>query len=65
MVDARGTSKSREQSGLNQLKKVRANVLGIVLNNAVMQTPTTYYTAQAPSTPTVALPPRVRPARRG
>jgi polysaccharide biosynthesis transport protein len=62
VVDARGTSKSRAQSGLNQLKKVRANVLGIVLNNAVMQTPSTYYTAQAAPAPSVTLPTRVRGA---
>jgi tyrosine-protein kinase len=59
VVDARGTSRSRAQSGLNQLKKVRANVLGIVLNNAVMQTPSTYYTAQAAPAPSVGLPTRV------
>jgi succinoglycan biosynthesis transport protein ExoP len=61
VVDARGTSRSRAQSGLNQLKKVRANVLGIVLNNAVMQTPSTYYTAQAAET-TSAPRPRRAPA---
>jgi capsular exopolysaccharide synthesis family protein len=55
IVDARGTSRSGAQSGLNQLKKVRANVLGIVLNNAVMQTPSTYYTAPS-STPTLRAP---------
>jgi capsular exopolysaccharide synthesis family protein len=69
VVDARGTSKSRAQSGLNQLKKVRANVLGIVLNNAAMETPSTYYSAHAtaaPSTvtptPTPAPTPAVQPA---
>ena len=58
VVDARGTSRSRAQSGLNQLKKVRANVLGIVLNNAVMQTPSTYYAAQPTAASSVALPAR-------
>jgi tyrosine-protein kinase len=47
VVDARGTSRSRAQSGLNQLVKVRANVLGIVLNNAAIETPSTYYGGQA------------------
>jgi capsular exopolysaccharide synthesis family protein len=63
VVDSRGTSRSRAQSGLNQLKKVRANLLGIVLNNAVMHTPSTYYTAQTASAPSVGLP--TRPAAPG
>jgi polysaccharide biosynthesis transport protein len=60
VVDARGTSKSKAQSGLNQLKKVRANVLGVVLNNAVMQTPSTYYTTQA-TAPSPSLQTRIPP----
>jgi len=56
VVDARGTSRSRAQSGLNQLKKVRANVLGVVLNNAATETPSSYYTAQATAAPTSTLP---------
>jgi tyrosine-protein kinase len=58
IVDSRGTSRSQAQSGLNQLKKVRANILGIVLNNAVMHTPSTYYTAQTADAPSVGLPTR-------
>jgi succinoglycan biosynthesis transport protein ExoP len=54
VIDARGTSRSRAQSGLNQLKKVRANVLGIVLNNAQMETPSSYYTSKA-VTPAIAV----------
>jgi capsular exopolysaccharide synthesis family protein len=58
VVDSRGTSRSSAQSGLNQLKKVRANILGIVLNNAEMHTPSTYYTAQSAAAPPVGLPTR-------
>ena len=47
VIDSRGTSRSRAQSGLNQLKKVRANVLGIVLNNAQIETPSRYYSGGA------------------
>jgi capsular exopolysaccharide synthesis family protein len=65
VVDARGTSKSRAQSGLNQLKKVRANVLGVVLNNAIMQTPSTYYTQQAAGASSAGLPTRMPAADSG
>jgi polysaccharide biosynthesis transport protein len=58
VVDARGTSKSRAQSGLNQLRKVRANVLGIVLNNAEFESPSTYYGPPPAGAPSTILPPR-------
>ena len=48
MIDARNTTRSHGVAGLNQLKKVRAQVLGVVLNNTESQSPVGYYGPRAP-----------------
>jgi capsular exopolysaccharide synthesis family protein len=54
VVDVRNTARSKAQAGLNQLAKVRVNVLGIVLNNLPHQNFKGYY---GPQGPVVARPP--------
>ena len=48
VIDVRNTARSRAQAGLNQLAKVRVDVLGIVLNNLAQQSFKGYYGPQGP-----------------
>ena len=43
VVDERSTKRSEAQSGLNQLRSVRARVLGVVLNRSSVPGPDGYY----------------------
>src|SRR5207237_6900305 len=47
VIDARNTTRSNGVAGLNQLRKVRARVLGVVLNNTECQSPGGDYGAPA------------------
>jgi len=49
VIDSRNTTRSHGVAGLNQLKKVRAQVLGVVLNNTQSQSPVGYYGPRAPA----------------